>query len=81
LPLQSQTLDFSELRGDVDALDRAIANTDDTLPGHANATAAIGVLNLELPNVQTAFMEIQNNADVEDFSPTLDIIDTVEVAR
>ena len=69
------------MAADVSNLSDAISNTPASTPMRTEAMAAVSAIQTELPDLDTAFTEIQSNADIEDFSVTLDAIDFIELVR
>lgn len=74
-------LNYSQVRQEVLNLVGAVEGSNSSLPNYTNAVTAVNSLNLEIPNLEMSFMEVQDNANVQDFSSTLDSVELVELAR
>ena len=79
--LQAATLNFSAVDQEVMNLSQAIMSADNSLVGYNQSVEAVTMLQGEIPTLRTAFMDIQENANIEDFSSTLDSIDSLELIR
>ena len=77
---QVRSFDFTTFRSELSDLSNAINGTLDT-PERTNALATVNNVIAETRALEAAFVQVEDKADITDFSSTLDTIDFIELSR
>ena len=74
-------VNFTEFNRAVLNLGVAVNNSNPSNLGRDQAVSAVNSLDIETRSLESSFIQIKNDVNVQDFSSTLDTVDSVELAR